>query len=298
MVMVRKAVIPAAGLGTRFLPGTKVLPKEILPVVDRPVIEYAVEEAMDSGIGEVVLVTSPGKELLQRHFAPATELEGYLAARGKLDMLAKVRAIGAGLKLTPVLQQEPRGLGHAVQCARDAIGDEVFAGLLPDDIIRGRRPVIAQMLEVHAQYQCTVLAVRRVPLATISRFGSIKFSRQKGPVYFVEDVVEKPDPAEAPSDLAVLGRYVLTPGIFESLDRTQPGAGGEIQLTDGVRGLLGTEQVVALEFEGDYFDVGTIPGFLKTSIAFGRARPEFRAELEEYLRALLDSPPESPPATG
>lgn len=296
--MVSKAVIPAAGLGTRFLPGTKVLPKEILPVVDRPVIEYAVEEAMDSGIGEVVLITSPGKELLQRHFAPAPELEGFLSARGKTEMLARVRAIGAGLKLTPVVQHEPHGLGHAVQCAREAIGDEVFAGLLPDDIIRGPRPVIAQLLDVHERYRCTVLAVRRVPIASIGRYGSIKFSRREGQVYFVDDVVEKPDPADAPSDLAVLGRYVLTPGIFDSLDRTQPGAGGEIQLTDGVRNLLDTEQVVALEFEGDYFDVGTIPGFLKTSIALGRGRPEFREELEEYLRALLAAPPDAPPATG
>ncbi|MHB8509182.1 MAG: UTP--glucose-1-phosphate uridylyltransferase [Candidatus Dormibacteria bacterium] len=296
--MVTKAVIPAAGLGTRFLPGTKVLPKEILPVVDRPVLEYTVQEAVDSGVSEVVLVTSPGKELLARHFRPAAELEGYLEARGKSEMLQAIRTIGAGVRVTEVVQTRPLGLGHAVLTARGALGEATFAGLLPDDIIRAAEPVIAQMLRVHERHGCTVLAVRRVPIQSISRYGSIRVRRQEGRVYFIDDVVEKPTPEEAPSNLAVLGRYILTPGIFDALERTQPGAGGEIQLTDGVRNLLRDEPVVALEFEGDYFDVGTIPGFLKTSIAFGRARPEFRAEIESYLRELLDSPPEAPPPTG
>jgi UTP--glucose-1-phosphate uridylyltransferase len=295
---IRKAVIPAAGLGTRFLPATKVLPKEILPVVDRPVIEWAVEEAVASGIDEVLLILSPGKGLLMRHFEPAPELERYLEERDKPEALEKVRAVGRGARVAQVLQQEPLGLGHAVMQARQAIGDEYFAGLLPDDIIRAERPVIAQMIEVHGRLNCTVLAVRRVPIEAIGRYGSIEIGGQDGRVYEVKDVVEKPDPGEAPSDLAVLGRYILSPRIFDALERTEQGAGGEIQLTDGIRNLLGEEKVVALEFEGDYFDVGTIAGWLKTSIALGRAREELREDLDGYLRQLLDSPPDLPPPTG
>ncbi|MEA2683853.1 MAG: UTP--glucose-phosphate uridylyltransferase [Chloroflexota bacterium] len=295
---IRKAVIPAAGLGTRFLPGTKVLPKEILPVVDRPVIEWAVEEAADSGVEEVVMILSPGKDLLMRHFEPAPELERYLHERDKPEALEKVRAIGNGIRVSQVLQQEPLGLGHAVLQAREAIGDEYFAGLLPDDIIRGARPVIAQMIEVHQRLGCTVLAVRRVPIETIGRYGSIEVGSHEGRVYEVKHVVEKPDPRDAPSDLAVMGRYILSPRIFAALERTEEGAGGEIQLTDGIRNLIGEEKVVALEFEGDYFDVGTIPGWIKTSIALGRAREEFRDDLDAYIRELLQHPPDRPPATG
>jgi UTP--glucose-1-phosphate uridylyltransferase len=294
---VKTAVIPAAGLGTRFLPATKVLPKEILPVVDRPVIEYAVNEARDSGITHVVLVLSPGKDLLLRHFEPAPELESFLTERGKQQQLEQVRAIGGGITVEAVIQTEPLGLGHAVLMAREGVGDHYFTGLLPDDIFTGERPVLAQMLEVHERHRCTVLAVRRVPRQTISRYGAIKYSRNEGPVYFVEDVVEKPSVDEAPSELAIMGRYVLSPRIFAALDRTGRGAGGEVQLTDGVRNLLADEPVVALEFEADYFDVGTIPGFLKTSIAFGRARPEFREEIEAYLEQLLESPPDRPTPT-
>jgi UTP--glucose-1-phosphate uridylyltransferase len=295
---IRKAVIPAAGLGTRFLPGTKVLPKEILPVVDRPVIEWAVDEAANSGVGEVVLVLSPGKELLMRHFEPAPELERYLEERDKPEQLEKLRAIGGGVKVSQVTQEEPLGLGHAVLQAREAIGGEFFAGLLPDDIIRWEKPVIAQMIEVHEKYQCSVLAVRRVPRESIGRYGSIEIGEQDGRVYEVRHLVEKPEPADAPSDLAVLGRYILSPSIFDALERTEKGAGGEIQLTDGIMNLLRDEKVMALEFEGDYFDVGTIAGWLKTSIALGRAREEFREDIDAYLRKLLESPPDRPPATG
>jgi UTP--glucose-1-phosphate uridylyltransferase len=295
---IRKAVIPAAGLGTRFLPGTKVLPKEILPVVDRPVIEWAVEEAADSGITDVTMVLSPGKELLLRHFEPAPALERYLEERDKPEALEKIRAIGAGVKVGQVEQAEPLGLGHAVLQARDAIGDEYFAGLLPDDIIRHARPVIAQMIDVHEKYDCTVLAVRKVPREAISRYGSIEIGGQEGRVYEVKHLVEKPAAADAPSDLAVMGRYILSPKIFDALERTETGAGGEIQLTDGIMNLLGAEKVMALEFEGDYFDVGTIPGWLKTCIALGRAREEFRDEIDSYLRELLQHAPDRPPATG
>lgn len=296
--MITKAVIPAAGLGTRFLPVTKVLPKEMLPVVDRPVIELAVDEARAAGVDEVVLVTSPGKELLLQHFKPAPELEGYLAERGKADLLEKVRAISRGPRVTEVLQEEPLGLGHAVLQAEKAIGDAYFGTLLPDDVFLAETPVLAQMAAVHERLGCTVLAVRQVPREAIGRFGSIKFNGQDGDVYEVADLVEKPKPEEAPSDLAVMGRYVLSPRIFDALRRTEPGAGGEIQLTDGIQNLLGEERVVALKYSGDFFDVGTLAGWLKTSIAMGRARPEFRQEIEEYLRLLLESPPDRPPPTG
>ena len=296
--MITRAVIPAAGLGTRFLPATKVLPKEMLPVVDRPVIQLAVDEARRSGITRVTLVTSPGKELLLRHFETAPGLERYLTERGRSDVLEKVRAVAEGVELGEVTQQEPLGLGHAVLQAEAEIGDQFFGCLLPDDVFAGASPVLNQMIEVHQRYQCTVLAVRRVPIESIGRFGSIKIGAQEGNVYEVVDLVEKPNVDEAPSDLAVMGRYVLSPAIFDALRRTEPGAGGEIQLTDGIKNLLGQQKVVALEYAGDYFDVGTIPGWLKTSIALGRARPEFRDEIESYLRLLLDSPPDHPPPTG
>jgi UTP--glucose-1-phosphate uridylyltransferase len=300
--VISKAVIPAAGLGTRFLPATKALPKEILPVVDKPVIEWGVEEARSAGATEVVLVTSPGKEVLLRHYEPDPELERYLEERGKTELLERVRAISAGVQLTAVLQKEPLGLGHAILTAREAVGDQFFTALLPDDIFVANPSVLAQMVAVHERYGCTVLAARRVPRALIGRYGCIAFSAQDGDapgaVYTVTDMVEKPSPEEAPSELAIMGRYVLSPGVFEALEHTERGAGGEIQLTDGIRGLLGTEKVVALEFEGDYFDVGTIAGWLKSSIALGRARPEFRDDIEEYLRRLLESPADRPPPTG
>ena len=297
-LVITKAVIPAAGLGSRFLPATKVLPKEILPIVDRPVIEWAVEEARAAGVEEVVLITSPGKELLMRHFAPSPLLERYLEDRDKTELLERVRAIGGGARLTQVTQEEPLGLGHAVLQAEATVGDQFFGGLLPDDVFGASSPILKQMVGVHERYQCTVLAVRQVPRESIGRFGAIKVGGQDGDVFEVEDLVEKPRPELAPSDLAVMGRYILSPTIFEALKRTDRGEGGEIQLTDGVKNLLGEERVVALRYSGDYFDVGTIPGWLKTSIALGRARPEFRQEIEDYLRALLESPPDRPPPTG
>jgi UTP--glucose-1-phosphate uridylyltransferase len=270
----------------------------MLPVVDRPVIELAVDEARQSGISHVTLVTSPGKELLLRHFEPAPDLERYLTERGKTDMLERVRAAAAGIELSEVIQYEPLGLGHAVLQAEAEIGDQFFGCLLPDDVFIGASPVLSQMIEVQQRHQCTVLAVRRVPIESIGRFGSIKIGAQDGNVYEVADLVEKPNVDEAPSDLAVMGRYVLSPAVFDALRRTEPGAGGEIQLTDGIKNLLGQQKVVALEYAADYFDVGTIPGWLKTSIALGRARTEYREEIESYLRLLLDSPPERPPSTG
>ncbi len=206
--------------------------------------------------------------------------------------------MAAGVQLGEVTQLEPLGLGHAVLQAEAAMGDQYFGCLLPDDVFAGASPVLNQMIEVQQRHQCTVLAVRRVPIESIGRFGSIRIGAQEGNVYEVADLVEKPNVDEAPSDLAVMGRYVLSPAIFDALRRTEPGAGGEIQLTDGIKNLLGHQKVVALEYDGDYFDVGTIPGWLKTSIALGRARPEFRDEIESYLRLLLDSPPDRPPSTG
>ena len=256
------------------------------------------EEARLAGAEEVVLVTSPGKEVLLKHYEPNPDLEHYLEERGKTEMLEKVRAISAGVKVTAVLQEEPLGLGHAILTAREAIGDEYFTGLLPDDIFIAEHPVLAQMVAVHEVYECSVLAVRKVPREAIGRYGCIKFGRREGNVYTVEDMVEKPRPEEAPSELAIMGRYVLSPRVFDALETTERGAGGEIQLTDGIKRLLATERVVALEFTGDYFDVGTISGWLKSSIALARARPEYREDIEAYLRLLLDSPADRPPPTG
>jgi UTP--glucose-1-phosphate uridylyltransferase len=291
-------VIPAAGLGTRFLPATKVLPKEILPVVDRPVIEYAVDEARSAGATDITVVTSPGKGVLMRHFQPSPGLERYLQARDKTEMLEKIRAVAADLRITEVTQVEPLGLGHAVLQAEDEVGDEYFGCLLPDDVFVGGTPILKQMIEVHERLGCSVLAVRKVPIENIGRFGSIKIGGQDGNVYEVADLVEKPAPEEAPSDLAVMGRYILSPAVFGALRRTERGAGDEIQLTDGIKNLMSEDRVVALEYSGDYFDVGTIPGWLKTSIALARARPEFREEIDAYLRLLLESPPDHPPPTG
>jgi len=249
-------------------------------------------------VTDITLITSPGKGLLMRHFEPSPALERYLEERGKPEVLEKTRAMGAGVHLTEVTQVEPLGLGHAVLQAESVVGDRYFGCLLPDDVFLARSPILAQMIDVHQKYGCTVLAVRTVPPESMGRFGSIKIGSQEGDVYEVADVVEKPEPGKAPSDLAVMGRYILSPAIFGALRRTERGAGGEIQLTDGIKNLLGDEKVVALRYSADYFDVGTVPGWLKTSIAFGRARPEFRDEIEAYLRLLLESPADRPPPTG
>lgn len=284
---VTAVVIPIAGLSTRMLPATKVIPKSILAVVDRPVIDYAIDEVLDANIHRVLLLMNPGQEIVAQHLGPTPDLERMLVARGKSDLIEMIRP--RDINLTTILQPEPLGSGNAVLMARDHAANEYFACLLPDDIFVSRPGVLARMVALHAELGCSVILVKRMPLAQISRFGSIATRQTKGPVYDVDDIVEKPDATSAPSDLAVLGRYVLSPKIFEALAQTAPGAGGEIQLTDGIRKLLSVEKVVALEHEGSYLDAGTTLGLVKATIALARLRPEFRKELDSYMADLVGS---------
>ena len=288
---VRKAIITAAGLGTRFLPATKAMPKEMLPLVDKPAIQYSVEEAIASGIEEVIMVTGGGKRAIVDHFDRSRELEYYLHERGRNDLLgilSQVDAISDKVDITYIQQREPRGLGHAVWTARRLVGNEPCAALLPDDVILGAEPCLRQLISAYQETGATVLAARRVPKDQVSRYGIIATGSSKGPLHEVVDVVEKPKVADAPSDLASLGRYVLLPAVFDELGRTEPGAGNEIQLVDAIRRTLKTSRVVALEFVGDYYDLGTVAGYLKANLALAMTREGIREELAPMLRHLLN----------
>jgi UTP--glucose-1-phosphate uridylyltransferase len=279
-------VFPAAGLGTRFLPATKAQPKEMLPIVDKPIIQYGVEEAVAAGIDQIIVVTGRDKRAIVDHFDISFELEHYLKDRGKTRELQVVRKISDLVDITYIHQKEPLGLGHAVLMAKDVVGNEPFAVFLADDIIRSQTPAIKQMMDVFAPRQASVLALQRVEPDQVSRYGIVKVGKSDGRVHEVVDMVEKPDPDKAPSNLAILGRYILKPSIFGILETTHEGVGGEIQLTDAIRTLAQQETVLGLEFEGTYYDVGTVSGFLKTSIAFALERPGLRDELLNYLASL------------
>jgi UTP--glucose-1-phosphate uridylyltransferase len=283
---IRKAVFPAAGLGTRFLPATKAQPKEMLPIVDKPIIQYGVEEAVAAGIDQIIVVTGRDKRAIVDHFDISFELEHYLKDRGKTRELQLVRKISDLVDITYIHQKEPLGLGHAVLMAKDVVGNEPFAVFLADDIIRSQTPAIKQMMEVFGPRQASVLALQRVEPDQVSRYGIVKVGKSDGRVHEVVDMVEKPDPDKAPSNLAILGRYILKPSIFGILETTHEGVGGEIQLTDAIRTLAQQETVLGLEFEGTYYDVGTVSGFLKTSVAFALERPGLREELLNYLASL------------
>ncbi len=291
-VAVRSVLVPAAGLGTRMLPATKAVPKELLPLVDRPIIQYGVEEAVRSGVRRVVLVTNPGNTLTASHFAPAPELEAELGARGKPDLLAAVRALTALADVACVHQPRPLGLGHAVLCGRDAVGDAPFAVLLPDDVIDAEPPALRQMLDIFAARGGPVLLVERVPRAAVHRYGIVAAEPLGAGVFRVTDLVEKPSAADAPSDLAILGRYVLTPDVFDALESTDRGAGGEIQLTDGLRRLLRTRPIHACALNGTRLDAGDRNGFLKATIHFAAKQPALAASLREALDGV------NVPATG
>ncbi|PZR82004.1 MAG: UTP--glucose-1-phosphate uridylyltransferase [Candidatus Aeolococcus gillhamiae] len=280
----RHCVIPAAGLGTRFLPATKALPKELLPVLDRPVIQWGVEEAVAAGAGEIVVVISEGKELIQEHFSVQPELEALLQKRGKLDELEAVRASDHMASFTWVRQDEPLGLGHAVLCAADAVGDRPFLCMLPDDLSYGPDPVLRQLVDAYREHQTPILALMRVPRDQISRYGCAAVVEFHGRIHRVSAVVEKPKAEDAPSDLAIMGRYVLTPNIFEALRSTQPGAGGEIQLTDGIATLLDAGAVHGVEFTGELLDVGTPAGWLATNARLAMDDPT----LAVALRAAVE----------
>ena len=287
---VRKAVFPAAGWGTRFLPATKAQPKEMLPLVDKPVIQYAVEEAVAAGIEQVIIVTSSQKRVIEDHFDLNYELEHLLEEKGEIEKLRQVRAITDLAQIAYVRQKEQLGLGHAVLMAKDLIGHEPFAVLLPDDVIVSDRPCIGQLINAYHQHHGSVVAVAEVPREETSRYGIIAGERVEGHdgdrTYRISQLVEKPEPDEAPSNLGVIGRYVLTPKIFEKLEQTQRGAGGEIQLTDAIQALMDEQSVFGYAFEGDRYDAGTTMGWLQASVELTLARPDIGAEFRDYLRTL------------
>ena len=288
---VRKAVYPAAGLGTRFLPATKVLPKEMLVLVDRPIIQYGVEEALQSGIDNIILVTSRGKSIIEDHFDVAYELESLLERRGKKDQLDEVRHLSK-VNVASVRQGEPLGLGHAVLVARPLVGDEPFAVVLTDDVIDAPRPALRQMIDVFERVNGPVIAVERVPPEDVSSYGIVAIDdTDLGPgVHRIVDLVEKPPREEAPSNLAIIGRYILTPDIFPALQETASDRTGEIQLTDGMRRLLEKRPLYACEISGVRHDTGNKLGFLKATAYFALKRPEFAEPFRRYLE-LLDKPP-------
>jgi UTP--glucose-1-phosphate uridylyltransferase len=292
MPAVRKAIFPAAGLGTRFLPVTKAQPKEMLPLVDKPTIQYGVEEAIASGIEQVIMVTGGGKRAIVDHFDRSLELEHYLEERGKSDLLhilSEVDDLSNQVDILYIQQKEPLGLGHAVWTARRLVEGEPCAVLLADDVILGPEPCLKQLIDAHRKTGATVLAVRRFPRSEIARYGVVVTNGSKGRIHEVTDMVEKPEPGTEPSDLAILGRYVLAPPIFAELDLVEPGAGKEIQLTDAIRRALGKHPVVAYEFEGDYYDTGTVPGYLRANLMLAMKREGLREELAPILEEFLET---------
>lgn len=280
---VRIAVIPAAGLGTRFLPATKAQPKEMLPIVDKPCIQYIIEEAIDSGIEDILIITGRNKRAIEDHFDRAVELEMMLKAQGKYELLGLVQELSR-VTIHYVRQKEPKGLGHAVLCAKHFVGDEPFAVLLGDDIMDAEVPVLKQLMDVYEDCGGSVLGVQEVPREKVSSYGVVKPVPVKDRLWRAEDLIEKPPVAEAPSRLAVLGRYIITPEIFEILEKTAPGRGGEIQLTDALKKLSEREPVYAYEFEGRRYDSGDKQGFLEATVDFALKRPELR---DQFLRYLL-----------
>ena len=288
---VRKAVFPAAGLGTRFLPATKAQPKEMLPLVDKPIIQYGVEEALAAGCNQIIIITGRGKTAIEDHFDVSYELEKMLEERGKKELLAIVRQISDMIHVAYVRQKEALGLGHAVLMARELVGPEPFAVLLADDVIDAEKPCLRQMMEVFEDTQSSVIATQEVNGPAISAYGVLDAQRVEGKfngrLYDVKHLVEKPKPQDAPSNLAIIGRYILTPKIFETLEHTPLGAGGELQLTDGLRGLLSAgEKVYGYTFEGKRHDAGDKLGFLKATVEFALKRPEMGKQFAEYLKTL------------
>ncbi|MEW6183221.1 MAG: UTP--glucose-1-phosphate uridylyltransferase GalU [Bacillota bacterium] len=284
---VTKAVIPAAGLGTRFLPATKAQPKEMLPLIDRPIIQYIVEEVVNSGIEDILIITGRGKRAIEDHFDRCLELEYYLRDKEKEEWLAEIWRIATMANIHYVRQREPRGLGHAVMCARSFIGNEPFAVLLGDDIVTGEKLCLAQMLEVFAEVQSTVVAVQKVPLTEVSKYGIISGEEIRPRVFAVRDLVEKPKPEEAPSRWGVTGRYIITPRVFSILENTTPGTGGEIQLTDALKVLAREEKVFGYAFQGKRYDAGDKLGYLRATVELALERDDLGPPFLEYLQTLL-----------
>ena len=283
---IRKAVFPAAGLGTRFLPATKSSPKEMLPLVDKPLIQYAVEEAVASGIESILIITGRDKSAIENHFDISFELEHLLKERGKDKLFDQVRAVSDIAQISYTRQKQALGLGHAIYQARDFVGNEPFAALLADDIIDSEKPALKQMVEVFEKYNAPVIATMQVAGEAISRFGVIDATQVEPNVYKIKDMVEKPAFADAPSDLAIIGRYIFTPDIFEAIEQTAPGAGGEIQITDAMRILLKTRPFYAVKLEGTRHDAGDKLGFLKATVELALKRDDLGQKFRDYLKTL------------
>lgn len=289
MQKVRKAIIPAAGLGTRFLPATKAMPKEMLPIVDKPTIQYIVEEAIESGIEDIIIVTGKGKRAIEDHFDYAFELEQTLLNKEKFDLLEKVQEPSRLVDIHYIRQKEPKGLGHAVWCARNFIGNEPFAVLLGDDIVQAETPCLKQLINEFNRTHSSVIGVKTVPDNETNRYGIIDPIEQHGRSFQVKNFVEKPEFGTAPSNLAIIGRYIFTPEIFRFLNEQEVGAGGEIQLTDSIQKLNQIQRVFAYEFEGKRFDVGEKLGFIETTIEFALQNEEIKTGLLKFLRSKFDS---------
>lgn len=288
---IRKAVLPVAGLGTRFLPATKAQPKEMLPIVDKPLVQYAVEEVAASGVPLVIFITGRGKDAIEDHFDVSFELEHQLAGRGKEDLRRQIRSISGLLQMIYVRQKNPLGLGHAILTARDLVGNEPFAVLLSDDVIDSKVPCLKQMIDVFERHGRSVVAIQRVDPKAVSNYGiihgvPIADHEFDGRLFRIDDMVEKPAPGKAPSNLAIIGRYILTPSIFTAIAATRRGAGGEIQLTDALRGLLREEPVYGYVFEGKRYDAGDKLGFLKATVELALKRPDLGSEFHRYLKSL------------
>lgn len=283
---IKKAIIPAAGLGTRFLPATKAQPKEMLPIVDKPTIQYIIEEAIQAGIEDILIITGKHKRAIEDHFDKSMELEIALKEKGKIELLQQVEDISNLADIHYVRQKEPKGLGHAIYCARTFIGNEPFAVLLGDDVMVADNPVIGQMMEVYSQKEAPIIGVQEVPEESVSSYGIVKYREKQDELYLVEDLIEKPGKEEAPSNLAILGRYIITPEIFSILEDTEPGKNGEIQLTDALKRLAIQQKMYAFRFEGKRYDVGNKLGFLKATVEFAIDRKDLGEEFINYLKGL------------
>ncbi|MDD3223930.1 MAG: UTP--glucose-1-phosphate uridylyltransferase GalU [Clostridium sp.] len=287
---VRKAIIPAAGLGTRFLPATKALPKEMLPIVDKPTIQYIIEEAVASGIEEILVITGRNKRAIEDHFDKSVELENELEKKGKENLLKIVKEISNMVNIYYIRQKEPKGLGHAIGCAKTFVGDEPFAVMLGDDVVDSKNPCLKQLMDCYDEYKTTILGVQKVPHNEVSKYGIINGMHIEDGVYKVKDMVEKPKVEESPSDVAILGRYIITPQIFDILENTKPGKGGEIQLTDALKTLMQQEAMYAYAFEGRRYDVGDKLGFLEATVEFALKRPDLQKQFMKYLLTVKKNP--------
>ena len=285
---IRKAIIPAAGLGTRFLPATKAQPKEMLPIVDKPTLQYIIEEAIESGIEEILIITGRNKKSIEDHFDRSVELELELEHKGKTEMLEMVKNISNMVDIHFIRQKEPKGLGHAIHCAKSFVGNEPFAVMLGDDIVYNEdKPCLRQLMDCYDEYKTSVLGVQTVPDTDVDKYGIVDGLKIEGRVAKVKGLVEKPAVDEAPSNMAILGRYIVTPSIFEILERTKPGKGGEIQLTDALLELMGEEAIYAYDFEGRRYDVGDKLGFLEATVEYALRKPELKDSFIEYLKTII-----------